>query len=54
MGLYLALTERRRLSQCGPEVSFHTVFPNSGLYKAWGQFKHRGKIIMVAFVLEVN
>ena len=29
----------------GPDVMFHTNFPEPGLYKAWGQFKHRGQII---------
>jgi hypothetical protein len=37
----------------GPHVSFRTSFPKSGLYKAWGQFQHKGKIIMADFILEV-
>jgi hypothetical protein len=37
----------------GPEVSFRTNFPKSGLYKAWGQFQHQGKIIITDFTLEV-
>lgn len=35
----------------GPDVMFHTNFPRPGLYKAWGQFQHKGKIITAAFVM---
>ena len=38
----------------GPHISFRTSFPQPGLYKAWGQFQHNGKIIMADFVLEVT
>ena len=38
----------------GPHISFRTSFPQLGLYKAWGQFQHKGKIIMADFVLEVT
>ena len=37
----------------GPEVSFKTRFSNSGLYKVWGQFQHKGRVITVDFILEV-
>ncbi|HEX8552722.1 MAG TPA: hypothetical protein VF681_14325 [Abditibacteriaceae bacterium] len=37
----------------GPDVMFHTTFPTAGLYKAWGQFKHKGQIITAAFVVNV-
>ena len=37
----------------GPHVSFGTSFPKPGLYKVWGQFQHKGSIIMADFVLEV-
>jgi hypothetical protein len=37
----------------GPHISFRTSFPKPGLYKAWGQFQHKGKIITADFVLEV-
>ena len=37
----------------GPHISFRTSFPKPGLYKAWGQFQHKGKIIMADFVLDV-
>lgn len=37
----------------GPEISFNTVFPYPGLYKAWGQFQHQNVIITAHFVLEV-
>ena len=35
----------------GPHISFRT--PKPGLYKAWGQFQHRGKIIVADFILKV-
>lgn len=37
----------------GSDVMFHTSFPKAGLYKAWGQFQHGGKIITAPFVLNV-
>jgi hypothetical protein len=37
----------------GPDVSFKTNFSYPGLYKAWGQFQHQGKVITADFVLEV-
>ena len=37
----------------GPEISFSTVFPYPGLYKAWGQFQHQNVTITADFVLEV-
>lgn len=37
----------------GPHISFRTSFPKPGLYKAWGQFQHKGKVIMANFILEV-
>jgi hypothetical protein len=38
----------------GPNVSFRASFPKPGLYKAWGQFQHKGKIMMADFVLKVT
>jgi hypothetical protein len=38
----------------GPEVAFRTNFSSPGLYKAWGQFKHRGIVITADFVLKVD
>lgn len=38
----------------GPEIEFRANFPSPGLYKAWGQFQHRGNIITVSFVLEAK
>ena len=38
----------------GPHVSFGTSFPKPGLYKVWGQFQHKGRIIMADFVLKVT
>jgi hypothetical protein len=37
----------------GPHISFRTSFPNPGLYKVWGQFQHKGKIIIADFILQV-
>ncbi|WP_458744580.1 hypothetical protein [Candidatus Nitrosocosmicus sp. T] len=37
----------------GPVISFNTVFPYPGLYKAWGQFQHQNVIITADFVLDV-
>lgn len=36
------------------EVMFHTNFPAAGIYKVWGQFQHKGKIVTGAFVLQVE
>ena len=38
----------------GPDVMFHTNFPKPGLYKTWGQFRHKGQIITAAFVVNVG
>ncbi len=35
-------------------VTFHARFPEAGLYKAWAQFQHRGRILTVPFVIEVK
>jgi hypothetical protein len=37
----------------GPDISFRTSFPKPDLYKAWGQFQHKGKIIIADFSLKV-
>jgi hypothetical protein len=38
----------------GPDISFRTNFPKPGLYKAWGQFQHQGKLVIADFILEVT
>ncbi|MED4585785.1 hypothetical protein [Brevibacillus choshinensis] len=38
----------------GPKAQFATSFPHSGIYKIWGQFQHKGKVITVPFVVEVK
>ena len=38
----------------GPNVSFRASFPKQGLYKAWGQFKHKCKIMISDFFFKVN
>jgi len=38
----------------GPAVEFRVRFDRSGVYKAWGQFQRRGRVITVPFVVEVN
>lgn len=37
----------------GPKVIFMTIFPEEGVYKVWGQFKHEGKVFTVPFVIKV-
>lgn len=38
----------------GPDVEYMTSFPQSGLYKIWGQFKYKQKLYTVPFVIEVK
>lgn len=38
----------------GPTAEFATAFPHSGVYKIWAQFQHRGKVITVPFVVEIQ
>jgi hypothetical protein len=38
----------------GPEVVFNAQFPAPGLYTAWAQFQHRGRVLTSPFVLEVT
>ena len=39
----------------GPAISFKTSFPTPGLYKAWGQFQHQGRVITTTgFTLRVS
>ena len=38
----------------GPEVAFHTIFPEPGRYKVFGQFKRGGKIIVADFSVNVE
>jgi uncharacterized membrane protein len=37
----------------GPTITFHTLFPRSGLYKVWAQFQHQGHILTADFVVRV-
>jgi hypothetical protein len=37
----------------GPSVSFLANFPKPGLYRAWGQFQHEGRLLTVDFTFEV-
>jgi len=37
----------------GPFVSFLANFPKPGLYRAWGQFQHEGRILTADFTFEV-
>lgn len=37
----------------GPEATFKTSFPKSGLYKVWGEFQRDGQVFTVPFVVEV-
>ncbi|GGD62955.1 hypothetical protein [Paenibacillus nasutitermitis] len=38
----------------GPEAQFATSFPQSGMYKIWGQFQHNGEVFTVPFVVNVK
>ncbi|WP_308635912.1 hypothetical protein [Paenibacillus silvisoli] len=38
----------------GSSVMFHTEFPKAGVYKLWGQFQYKGKVLVVPFVVEVK
>ena len=39
----------------GPDILFKTNFPKPGLYRAWGQFQHQGRVITTAgFTLKVT
>lgn len=37
----------------GPDAVFMTNFPESGVYKVWGQFQRGGKTFIVPFVIDV-
>jgi hypothetical protein len=37
----------------GPCVSFMANFPKPGLYRAWGQFQHEGRLLTADFTFEV-
>jgi hypothetical protein len=37
----------------GPYVSFLANFPKPGLYRAWGQFQHEGRLLTAEFTFEV-
>jgi hypothetical protein len=38
----------------GPSVSFLANFPKPGLYRAWGQFQHEGRLLTTDFTFEVG
>lgn len=38
----------------GPEVEYMTSFPRTGRYKIWGQFKYKGELYTVPFVINVK
>jgi hypothetical protein len=37
----------------GPSVSFLANFPKPGLYRAWGQFQHEGRLLTADFTFQV-
>lgn len=37
----------------GPDIMFHTMFPEAGKYRVWGQFMHNGKVITSVYTLEI-
>ena len=38
----------------GPDLAFHAVFPEPGLYKVWGQFQRGGRVVVADFVVRVE
>lgn len=38
----------------GPRAEFAAIFPQSGIYKIWGQFQHQGKVMTVPFVVDIK
>ncbi len=38
----------------GPEIDVHVVFPSKGLYQLFGQVRHKGKVILTSFMVEVD
>jgi Cu+-exporting ATPase len=38
----------------GPNVDAHLIFPSSGLYTVWGEFKAGGRVIPTAFTVRVE
>jgi len=38
----------------GPELEVPVVFPEKGLYQIFSQVKHKGKVILLSFMLEVE
>ncbi|MGO4370102.1 hypothetical protein [Paenibacillus sp. 2TAB19] len=38
----------------GPQASFHTTFPEAGIYKIWGQFQRNGDTFVVPFTISVD
>ncbi|MDD9265882.1 hypothetical protein ACFPES_02435 [Paenibacillus sp. GCM10023248] len=37
----------------GPVAAFKINFPKSGIYKIWGQFQHRGEVLIVPYIVQV-
>ncbi len=57
MGAMPAMTAHDSLmlaEKTGPNVMFHTQFPEAGRYKLWLQFQHHGAIVTAPFVLGVQ
>jgi hypothetical protein len=49
-------TASRRVQAYGPDLDFHlraAEIPPPGLYKLWGQFKHRGNVLTFPFVIKL-
>lgn len=38
----------------GPKIDAHVTFPARGLYQIFGEIKHRGKVIVTIFMVEVE
>ncbi|TLS51254.1 hypothetical protein FE782_16110 [Paenibacillus antri] len=38
----------------GPAAAFATSFPQAGIYKIWGQFRHNDEVFTVPYVIDVK
>jgi hypothetical protein len=49
----ITINSSQSLQTSASQVSAHTTFPRTGLYKVWAQFQRGGQIITVPFVVRV-
>ena len=44
---------RHRPAPRGPAIGFQCRFPVGGIYKAWAQFQHAGRVLTVPFTIQI-